>query len=59
MLNKENLIIWIEELVLREKKEKLAEEAITLYCNQIRTLETHTEALNLMQGLTLDKIEQI
>lgn len=63
-VNEKNLMSWIEgELkyerleISEEKKRALVKEAIEIYENQILTLESRTEALDVMQGLILQKIE--
>ncbi len=63
-VNEENLMSWInEELhsqqiqMSEEDKNILVHEALEIYKNQILTLEPIHEAINIMTGLTIEKIE--
>lgn len=63
-VNEENLLNWINkeleymQLVKNEdEKIEIVYEALRIYENQILGLESRTEALNVMQGLILQKIK--
>ena len=63
-VNEENLMSWInEELhsqqiqMSEEDKNILVNEALGIYENQILTLEPIHEAINIMTGLTMEKIK--
>ena len=63
-VNEENLLNWInkelEDMQIEKSEDEKMEivyEALRIYENQILTLESRTEALDIMQGLTLAKLK--